>query len=247
MLSIKQVSKAFTVEQQAKTILDHISLQVKEGEFVSLIGPSGSGKSTLFQIIGGTLPADSGDIYINDQQVNGKTGHVSYMPQQSTLLPWYTVEKNIQVALDIAGIPKKESRLLVQDALEQVGLLAYKDAYPHTLSGGMSQRISFIRALLAPQPLMLLDEPFGALDALTRMNMQKWLLEVWEKRRKSVLLITHSIDEALMLSDRIYVMSHSPANIVAEFTLPFSRPREDNLWTSDTFNQLKNDIYQLLV
>ena len=247
MLNIKQISKTFTVEQQPKKVLERINLTVKAGEFVSLIGPSGSGKSTLFQIIGGTLQADEGDIFIDEKLVNGQSGHISYMPQQSTLLPWYTVEKNIHVALEVAGVSKKDAIPLTKEALEQVGLSEYKDAYPHTLSGGMSQRISFIRALLAPQPLMLLDEPFGALDALTRINMQKWLLEVWGKRKKSVLLITHSIDEALMLSDRIYVMSHSPAQIVAEFSLPFSRPREEQLWTTETFNQIKNDIYKLLV
>lgn len=247
MLNIKDISKSFTVEKKAKAILEDIHLSVKPGEFVSLIGPSGSGKSTLFQIIGGTLLADKGEVHINEQLVSGKTGHVSYMPQQSTLLPWYSVEKNIQIALEIAGVKKSDIQPLIHEALEQVGLLEYKDAYPHMLSGGMSQRISFIRALLAPQPLMLLDEPFGALDALTRLNMQKWLLEIWEKRRKSVLLITHSIDEALMLSDRIYVMSHSPANIVAEFTLPFSRPRDENIWTTERFGELKNEIYQLLV
>jgi len=247
MLNINQVSKSFTVDRSTKTILEQMTLDVMPGEFVSLIGPSGSGKSTLFQIIGGTLLADSGEVHINKKHVNGQTGHVSYMPQQSTLLPWYTVEKNIQVALEIAGIGKNEAIPLIHQALEQVGLLEYKDAYPHMLSGGMSQRISFIRALLAPQPLMLLDEPFGALDALTRLNMQKWLLDVWEKNRKSVLLITHSIDEALLLSDRIYVMSHTPATIVAQFKLPFTRPRNENIWTTEQFNQLKNEIYQLLV
>lgn len=247
MLSIKNINKSFIVEARPKTILDAMSLTVEKGEFVSLIGPSGSGKSTLFQIIGGTLQADSGQIIIDEKVVNGQSGHISYMPQQSTLLPWYTVEKNIQVALEVAGISKKEAIPLIYEALEQVGLLEYKDAYPHMLSGGMSQRISFIRALLAPQQLMLLDEPFGALDALTRINMQKWLLEVWGKRKKSVLLITHSIDEALMLSDRIYVMSQTPAQIVAEFKLPFKRPREDKLWTTEQFNQLKDEIYQLLV
>jgi ABC-type nitrate/sulfonate/bicarbonate transport system ATPase subunit len=247
MLSIKNINKAFTVDSKDKTILESISLSVDKGEFVSLIGPSGSGKSTLFQIIGGTLSADSGQIQIDEKMVNGQSGHIAYMPQQSTLLPWYTVEKNIQIALEIAGISKKDAIPLILEALEQVGLQEYKDAYPHMLSGGMSQRISFIRALLAPQQLMLLDEPFGALDALTRINMQKWLLEVWGKRKKSVLLITHSIDEALMLSDRIYVMSHTPAQVVAEFQLPFSRPREEKLWTTEQFNKLKDEIYQLLV
>lgn len=247
MLKINDIHKAFTVDAKEKTILDSISLTVDNGEFVSLIGPSGSGKSTLFQIIGGTLKANSGQIQIDNTIVNGQSGHIAYMPQQSTLLPWYTVEKNIQVALEIAGIPKKEAIPLITEALEQVGLIEYKDAYPHMLSGGMSQRISFIRALLAPQQLMLLDEPFGALDALTRINMQKWLLQVWGKRKKSVLLITHSIDEALMLSDRIYVMSHTPAQVVKEFKLPFNRPREDKLWTTESFNQLKDEIYQLLV
>ncbi|URN93336.1 MAG: ABC transporter ATP-binding protein [Candidatus Pristimantibacillus lignocellulolyticus] len=246
MLELKNISKSFTHKKQEKQILQQISLRVEEGEFVSVIGPSGSGKTTLFQIIGGLEPVNSGEVWINGKQTTGQRGHVAYMPQQASLMPWYSVKRNIALALQVAGISKQQAEQQANEWLQKVGLGEYADAYPHMLSGGMSQRVSFLRALLSPQTLMLLDEPFGALDALTRLHMQQWLLSIWEENRRSVLLVTHSIEEALLLSDRIIVLSSSPATIVDEIIVPFARPRASDLWSTPTFNELKQRIYEQL-
>lgn len=246
MLELKHVSKTFTHQKQQKKVLDDISLSVKEGEFVSIIGPSGSGKTTLFQIIGGLVPVQGGEVWIDGKQTTGQRGHIAYMPQQASLMPWYSVKDNIALTLQVEGRSKKEALQLAEEWLAKVGLAEYGDTYPHMLSGGMSQRVSFVRALLSSHQLMLLDEPFGALDALTRLHMQKWLLSIWEKNRRSVLLVTHSIEEALLLSDRIIVLSSSPAKVIDEITVPFARPRDEHLWSTPLFNELKQRIYDQL-
>ncbi|MFD0959411.1 ABC transporter ATP-binding protein [Paenibacillus chungangensis] len=247
MLSVQEISKSFPQgKKERKRVLQQLSLHVHEGEFVSIVGPSGSGKSTLFGVIGGLEESDGGDIWINGQRTTGERGHVAYMPQQASLLPWRTVEANIELSLTIAGMEKREALSLARQWLARIGLADYAGAYPHMLSGGMSQRVSFLRALLSPQRLMLLDEPFGALDALTRMQMQQWLLSIWEENRRSVLLVTHSIEEALYLSDRIIVLSSAPAVVLDEMTVPFPRPRSETLWKEPQFNELKGRIYDQL-
>ncbi|MHA7962963.1 ABC transporter ATP-binding protein [Paenibacillus sp. CAU 1782] len=244
MLEVQGVSKSFGEGGSAKEVLRDVSLTVGEGEFVSLIGPSGSGKSTLFSLIGGLQAPSAGRVVVGGADTTGKTGHIAYMPQQASLLPWRTVAGNIELALSIAGqVDKTSNKATVQKWLEAVGLGEYANAYPHVLSGGMAQRVSFLRALLSPQPLMLLDEPFGALDALTRLHMQQWLLSIWESNRRSVLLITHSIEEALQLSDRILVLSASPGKVVDEVVVPFERPRREDLWTDTRWSELKGRIY----
>jgi len=225
-----------------KPVLDGVSLTVGDGEFVSLVGPSGSGKSTLFRVIGGLEPAERGEIVIDGQRANGRRGLIAYMPQQA----WRTVAGNIELALGIAGVPRGEARKLAREGLGRVGLGEYADAWPHMLSGGMQQRVSFIRALLSPRKLMCLDEPFGALDALTRQHMQEWLMSIWEEHRRAVLLVTHSIEEALLLSDRVVVLSARPARVLREFAVPFGRPRGAKLWKSPEFAELRDAIYELL-
>jgi ABC-type nitrate/sulfonate/bicarbonate transport system ATPase subunit len=238
-LEVKEISKSFG----PKEVLRGLSLHVSDGEFVSLIGPSGSGKTTLFSVIGGLERPETGEIRIEGRETTGERGHVAYMPQQASLLPWRTVAGNIETALAIAGVDKKRAKEQALEWLARVGLADYASAYPHVLSGGMQQRVSFLRALLSPRTLMLLDEPFGALDALTRLQMQKWLLSIWEEHRRSVLLVTHSIEEALYLSDRIIVLSASPAYAIDEIIVPFERPRKEDLWTDPRFNELKARIY----
>lgn len=245
MLEVREVSKSFGEGAGAKEVLRRLSLTVADGEFVALIGPSGSGKSTLFSIIGGLEPAE-GEVWIGGRTTTGQTGHVAYMPQQASLLPWRTVAGNIELTLTVAGLGKKEARAAAAEWLNRVGLAPYAHAYPHVLSGGMAQRVSFLRALLSPQRLMLLDEPFGALDALTRLHMQQWLLSIWEENRRSVLLITHSIEEAIQLADRIIVLSASPAAVLEELDVPFERPRRAELWDDPRFNALKSRVYHLL-
>ncbi|MFF2484546.1 ABC transporter ATP-binding protein [Paenibacillus sp. NPDC058071] len=241
-LELRNVHKSFG----SKKVIGGLSLTVGDGEFVSVIGPSGSGKSTLFQLIGGLEPLTEGEVRIGGRRTTGQRGHIAYMPQQASLMPWQTVSGNIELALRLAGIERKEAVQASRSWLDRIGLSEYADEYPHVLSGGMQQRVSFLRALLSPQHLMLLDEPFGALDALTRQQMQQWLLSIWEENRRSVLLVTHSIEEALLLSDRIIVFSDAPAVITAELEVPFERPRSEDLWTQSLFNEMKQHIYGLL-
>lgn len=224
-------------------VLKDINMKVEEGEFVAILGPSGSGKSTLFQLIGGNQQPDFGTISLNDEVMNGKKGLISYMPQQPSLFPWRTVLENVVLAAELKGKPNFDE---AKDWLSKVGLEEFINSYPNELSGGMKQRVSFIRALLSKQNLLLLDEPFSALDEFTRFKMQKWLLSVWEVNRKSVLFITHSIEEALFLADRIYVLSKRPAKIKAEIKVPFARPREENLFESSEFFTLKQQIFQTI-
>ncbi|TPH23105.1 ABC transporter ATP-binding protein [Brevibacillus laterosporus] len=245
-LVVKQVSHSFTDSGCTIEVLQQISLEVKKGEFVSLIGPSGSGKSTLFHIIGGLLSPIHGSITIEGKQVTGETGHISYMPQSSSLLPWRTIEENVGLALEIEGVSRKETLKLAREWLPKVGLDGYEKAYPHMLSGGMQQRVAFLRALLSRQELICLDEPFGALDALSRTDMQNWLLSIWEKHKRSVLLITHSIDEAIFLSDKIYVLTAKPAQVAATISVPFERPRREKMLLSPEFLLVKEEILTLL-
>lgn len=246
MLQVKNVTMHYPTGGQPLLVLDNISLQVEKGEFVSVVGPSGSGKSTLFKLIGGLLQPTSGQILLDGQEITGTTGHISYVPQQNTLFPWLTVASNVALAQEIAGIPKRQALQNAYEWLPRVGLEGYEKSYPDELSGGMQQRVSFLRALLSPQELMCLDEPFGALDALTRLEMQRWLLSVWEQYRRTVLLVTHSIEEALLLSDRIYILSAKPAHIVQEMSVPFPRPRAAGTSALPQFIALRQDIHELL-
>ncbi|MEC0141394.1 ABC transporter ATP-binding protein, partial [Paenibacillus macerans] len=205
-------------------------------------GPSGCGKSTLFHIVGGLTAPDQGEVYLQGAKVTGQRGHISYVPQQPALFPWRSIEDNVVLAREIAGMKRAGSRSEVREWLGKAGLGGFEKAYPHTLSGGMQQRASFLRGLLAPQEVMCLDEPFSALDALTRSDMQRWLLEMWEENKRSVLLITHSIDEALMLSDTIYLFSGRPAGVLHTVKVPFPRPRREDVAEDPLFLELKRDI-----
>lgn len=241
-LDVSGVSKSFRQKGQSLKVLDNVSLTVGRQEFVSIIGPSGCGKSTLLQIIGGLIRPDSGSISMSGKPVTGEKGSVSYMPQQPALLPWRSVEDNVILARELKGAARGEAREEARRWLAKAGLGGFETAYPHTLSGGMQQRAAFFRALLAPQELMLLDEPFSALDALTRSDMQRWLLELWEENRRSVLFITHSIEEALLLSSRIYVFSGRPGTILHTVEVPFPRPRRDEITEHPEFLRLKRQM-----
>ncbi|MBK3494784.1 ABC transporter ATP-binding protein [Viridibacillus sp. YIM B01967] len=228
----------------AKTrVLNDISMHVEEGEFVALLGPSGSGKSTLFNLIGGMTSPDEGTILLNDNIIHGQKGLIGYMPQQPSLFPWRTVIENVVLVQELSGKPNYEE---AKEWLKKVGLQDFQNAYPMELSGGMKQRVAFIRALLSKQNLLCLDEPFSALDEFTRIEMQKWLLSVWEDNRKSILFVTHSIEEALFLADRIYILTKRPATIKEEIIVPFARPREESLLNANEFFQLKQKLFNLL-
>ncbi|CAH1055345.1 ABC transporter ATP-binding protein [Paenibacillus pseudetheri] len=243
-LEVSGISKSFTHRRRETNVLNNVSLKVEQQEFVSIVGPSGCGKSTLFHMIGGLVKPDAGTIRMNGKIVTGQRGEISYMPQQPALFPWRTIEDNVLLAGEIKGALQDGAREEARQWLAKVGLNGFEQAYPHMLSGGMQQRAAFLRALLAPQELMLLDEPFSALDALTRSEMQRWLLELWEENRRSVLFITHNIEEALLLSNRIYVFSGRPGSILHTVDVPFPRPRRDEITDSPEFLKLKRQLSQ---
>lgn len=239
-LLIKGVSKQFGENM----VLQDMSFSIEKDEFVSIIGPSGSGKSTLFHLIGGLLTPDCGEIALDNKRINGHRGYISYMPQTASLLPWRTILNNVLVGQELQGKREVEK---AKEMLDIAGLRGYERSYPHELSGGMKQRAAFIRALLSPQEVICLDEPFSALDELTRFEMQKWLLSIWETHKRTVLFITHNIEEALFLSDRILVLSERPSIVFMDLKVPFARPRNENLLLDEQFMVLKRKIYQSLV
>ncbi len=223
------------------SVISDISLSVAAGEFVSIVGPSGSGKSTLFHLIGGLLTPTAGAIEVDGRPA--RRGQIGYMPQQPALMPWRTIEKNVVLAQEIRGrVDLPQAR----DWLARVGLADFATAYPHQLSGGMQQRVAFLRALLSDQPLLCLDEPFSALDAMTRIEMHRWLLDIWEANRRAVLFVTHNIEEALLLSDTVYVFSRRPATILEKVTIPFDRPRRDDVVDDPSFVKLRRRLTDLL-
>ncbi|WP_058308063.1 ABC transporter ATP-binding protein [Gracilibacillus massiliensis] len=238
-LEIEQLSKSFG----SQPILEQLQFHVKEGEFVSLLGPSGSGKSTIFHLIGGLYKPDHGSIRLNGNEISGQKGSISYMPQTPSLFPWRTILENVVLGVELFEKPDKEK---ARRMLERAGLADYIDAYPHELSGGMRQRVAFIRSILSPQSFICLDEPFSALDEFTRFDMQKWLLSIWEEERPSVLFVTHNIEEAIFLSDRILVLGSKPAQVIKEFDITFERPRNEELTLTSEFLDVKKAVYQTL-
>jgi ABC-type nitrate/sulfonate/bicarbonate transport system ATPase subunit len=223
-------------------IIDNISFHLNKNEFVTLIGPSGCGKSTIFNIIAGTVPLDEGKVFIDGKDYTGEPGHVSYMYQKDLLLPWKKVIDNTALPLIIKGEKLKEAREKVIPYLKLFGLEGFEYKYPFQLSGGMRQRAALLRTYMFSRDIVLLDEPFGGLDAITRSRMQAWLLQVIEKINTSVLFITHDIEEAVFLSDRIYVLSSRPAKIKEEVAISLPKPREREMVTSSKFNKIKKQV-----
>lgn len=238
-LILEKIKKSFNNQ----TIIKNISLTVNNGEFISIVGPSGSGKSTLFNLIGGLLTPDEGRILMNNRSIKNERGHISYMPQQPSLFPWRTVIDNALLAQELYG---DKEIVQAKEMLEKAGLREVIHSYPHKLSGGMKQRVAFIRALLSPHSLMCLDEPFSALDEFTRLDMQQWLLSMWENYNKSILFITHDIEEALFLSDKIVILSNKPATIKKVINVPFNRPRNESLLLTNEFFDAKRYIIEIL-
>lgn len=235
-----------TREYNHKNIIEDIHIHLHQGEFVSILGPSGCGKSTLFNVIAGLLTPEAGQVFVNDLDVTGKTGVVSYMYQRDLLLPWRNVIDNGILPLEIRGISKKEAREKVKAMLPVFQLQDDGEKYPVQLSGGMKQRVSLLRTTMFSKEIMLLDEPFGGLDAITRLKMQEYLLEILKKIQGSVLFITHDIDEAIFLSDRIYIINGAPAHIVEEIIVPVKHASPEEMMTSVELRQLRSDILKRL-
>ena len=248
ILTVEGVSKVFPQRGRAPlVVLDRISLQVGAGEFVSVVGPSGSGKSTLLSIIAGLDEPTEGVIALHSDPDAPRLGQVGYMPQRDLLLPWRNALANASAGLEVQGISRSEARKRAHDLFCQFGLAGFEQSYPHALSGGMRQRVAFARTVLAARDLMLLDEPFGALDALTRLSMQRWLLDIWEQLGKTAILITHDPEEALLLADRVYVFSARPARVTLALDVPLPRPRPAEIVGSPEFARLKARLLQTLL
>jgi ABC-type nitrate/sulfonate/bicarbonate transport system ATPase subunit len=223
-------------------IIEDVSFYLDENEFVTLIGPSGCGKSTIFNMIAGIVPIEQGKVFIDGRDCTGEVGQVSYMYQKDLLLPWKKVIDNTILPLIIKGESVREARKKVIPYLKLFGLEGFEYKYPFQLSGGMRQRAALLRTYMFSKDIVLLDEPFGGLDAITRSKMQSWLLEVIEKVKASVLFVTHDIEEAIYLSDRIYVLTERPARIKAEVPIHLPRPREREIVTTTQFNRIKRHI-----
>jgi ABC-type nitrate/sulfonate/bicarbonate transport system ATPase subunit len=206
-------------------VLRDLSLETRAGELVAILGPSGCGKSTAFSILTGGTPPSTGEVLIDGAHRHGASGAFAYMPQADALLPWRRVLDNATLGLEVRGLPRRAARERVRPLLATFGLDGFESAYPFQLSGGMRQRAALLRTVVQECEVLLLDEPFGALDALTRAEMQRWLESVWERFRWTVLLVTHDVREAVYLADRIYVLSPRPGTVISELAVPLPRPR----------------------
>jgi ABC-type nitrate/sulfonate/bicarbonate transport system ATPase subunit len=246
-LLVQGVTKTFQTGRKRLETLERIDLTVNTREFVSLIGPSGCGKSTLFNIIAGVEQPSSGLIAIDGDASAERTGKTGYMPQQPLLLPWRTVEENVMLGLDVRHVARKDAEHQAFELLKRFGLADFAQNYPATLSGGMRQRVALLRTVLFNRSFLLLDEPFGALDALTRLSSQMWLLDLWQEFHSSVLFITHDVREAIFLSDRIYVLSARPARVLRVVDVDLPRPRKTEHMALEQAVQLEQELITLLL
>lgn len=241
-LEVKNVSLSYGEE----LIIKDVNISLNENELVCILGASGGGKTTVFNVISGLLKPDTGDIVLNGENVTGKPGHISYMLQKDLLLPYKTVEDNIALPLIINGTKKKEARKMVNEHLEDFGLLGTEKKYPNQLSGGMRQRAALLRTYMFSDDIALLDEPFSALDTITKGEMHKWYLSIMEKIHLSTLFITHDIDEAILLSDRIYLLTGKPGIITEEIKIEEPKPRQKDFNLSKEFLDYKKYIISKL-
>lgn len=248
--NLSQVYYIRTKENSKKekfTAIKDFSLSIDKGEFIAIVGPSGCGKSTLLDIISGLSKANSGTITIDGNTITGPALDRGFVMQGYALFPWRTVRKNVEFGLELKKIPKKERAKISQKYLELVGLEGFEERYPHELSGGMRQRVAIARSLAYEPEVLLMDEPFAAVDAQTRETLQDELLKIWEKTNKTIIFVTHSIEEAVLLADRVVVLTKNPGTIkkVVEIDLP--RPRTNaEMRVSTDFNWITNNVWELL-
>jgi NitT/TauT family transport system ATP-binding protein/sulfonate transport system ATP-binding protein len=251
-ISVRNVSRSFIDSQGGRVVaLQAINLEIEDafdprgkdvGELRVFLGPSGCGKSTLLRLIAGLDQPDSGEVVVNGKQVTGPGRDRGMVFQKYTSFPWLTVSENIMYGLKVNGAPAREARETVAHLIEAVGLTGFEKAYPATLSGGMQQRVAIARTLAVRPEVILMDEPFGALDAQTRGDMQSLLLRIWEETASTVLFVTHDVEEAIYLADRIYIMSARPGTILQDIAVPFGRPRDPSIRQSQRFQELQGTI-----
>ena len=237
-----KITMTYLGQQGPLEALKHVSFRVNVGEFLCIVGPSGCGKSTLLRILGGLVKPTSGKVSIEGELLTVPRRQIGFVFQKANLMPWRTVLRNIAMPLEIKGLKTKEASQLAGELLKLVGLEGFEDAYPHELSGGMEQRVAIARALIHDPTILLLDEPFCSLDALTREHMNLELLRIWQARRKTVVMVTHSIQEAVFLADRILVMSSQPGRIKTTISVSLQRPRHPEMLSSITFGVLSKRV-----
>jgi sulfonate transport system ATP-binding protein len=248
-ITVEHLTKLFRGATGEVLAVDDVSFEVRQGEFVALLGPSGCGKSTILNMVAGLLESTAGRIRIDADEVKPGTVNrkVGYVFQRDTVFPWRTVEANIGYGLEIAGVPKAERAERVGRAIELSGLAGFGKNFPRTLSGGMRQRVALMRTLIMEPEVLLMDEPFGALDTHTKLEMHKTLLEIWERERQTVLFVTHDLGEALTLSSRIILLSARPGRLKDDFEIPFPRPRDAvSLRETPEFGRLYSHIWHAL-
>lgn len=244
-LELIGLNKTFRAENpdERVEVLKDIHYQIEENEFVSIIGPSGCGKTTLLRIISGLEKASGGKVLLDGKELKKPIGQIGLVFQEYALFSWRTTLKNIEFGLEVKGINKKERRSAALDYIKTFGLSGFENKYPNELSGGMQQRVAIARTLINNPKVVLMDEPFGSLDSQTRNSLQEFLLKIWHKRKKTVLFVTHNVDEAVFLSDKIVALSRRPARIVKVFDIPCSRPRDR---TSQVCNDIRKKVLDRL-
>lgn len=245
-IDVRNMGVVFGADDNKVVAVDQVYLSVKPGEFVSLIGPSGCGKSTILSIVAGFVRPTTGEALCDGKAIVKPSAERGVVFQQYSLFPWLTVRKNVEFGLKMAGVNQGKRNVTARSLLDLAGLLAFENHYPDQLSGGMKQRIGIVRALAASPQVLLMDEPFGALDTQTRVVMQEILTNIWQQFRISVLFITHDIEESIFLSDRIYVMTARPGRIKAEIKVPLPRPRTPDMTDTREFVDLVHELKGLI-
>lgn len=243
LLSLDKIGIGF----DSLEVLSEVSIHVAEGEFVSILGPSGAGKSTLFQVLLGEHQPASGKITFRCAPLGRRSNAFAYMPQRDALMPWRRIIDNLTLGLEVQGVSRKTAREKIAPLLAEFGLEGFERHYPSQLSGGMRQRAALLRTVVQDRPVLLLDEPFGALDALTRARMQTWLESLWARHRWTAMLITHDVREAVHLSDRIYVLSARPGRVLKNLTIPLPRPRSGNREAASKAQAIEAEILDFLL
>jgi NitT/TauT family transport system ATP-binding protein len=246
VIQARHISAVFPNGNGGLRALEDISFEVAAQEFLCILGPSGSGKSTLLRILAGLLLPTSGEVFYNGEPIRTPRREVGFVFQKANLMPWRTVIENIMLPLELAGIPRPEALVRAQEMIEWVGLTGFADTLPRDLSGGMAQRVAIARALVSDPEVLLLDEPFGSLDALTRERMGGELLRIWQMHRKTVVMVTHSISEALFLADRVLVLSDRPGRLRLNLAVNLPRPRQEAMRYSAAFGRLARQVRQAI-
>ena len=246
LLVVNNLEVTFPDGNGGLRVLDGLSFSVAPQEFVCVLGPSGGGKSTLLRVLAGLVPPTRGEVTFSNLARAGEKPCLGLVFQQANLMPWRTVRDNIGLPLELQGVPRKASRAQVQEMIDLVGLQGFEDAWPGELSGGMAQRVAIARSLMQDPDMLLLDEPFGSLDALTRERMGSELLRIWQARRKTVLMVTHSISEALFLSDRVLALTPRPARLSLDLPVDLPRPRQEEMRYTQHFGELARQLRQAI-